>query len=132
MGFCPFYSHQVPFECWGDARCELYDADTGRCILRKACGGTIVTGSYVGNNTDDRQITTGFKCSMVIIQYTKYQWTLIPSSCVYHADSSPYHHAYGIYLNLHATDGFVVGDVSHYGKTANKSGDTYYYWAISE
>ncbi|GAH78782.1 unnamed protein product, partial [marine sediment metagenome] len=30
-------------------------------------GKSIATGSYTGDGTDDRQITTGFKCSMVVI-----------------------------------------------------------------
>jgi len=35
-----------------------------------AAGKSIATGSYVGDNTDNRQISVGFKCSLVIALYT--------------------------------------------------------------
>ncbi len=37
MGFCPFFSHQVPFPCPEDSSCKLWDGD---CVFnRQAAGG---------------------------------------------------------------------------------------------
>lgn len=87
---------------------------------------SIATGSYVGNDGAARQITTGFKCSCVIILHlTSADWNslLIPSAAVT---------INGVALAvtaLHATDGFVVDAVAD---NTNHSANTYYYWAISE
>ena len=91
---------------------------------------TIATGSYGGNDTGGRQITTGFKCSLVIIARTgAYGWTLIPSNSIEHKPVSAYHADLTGTIALHASDGFTLGNDLH---GANKSGDTFYWWAISE
>ncbi|GAI00812.1 unnamed protein product [marine sediment metagenome] len=90
------------------------------------------TGTYDGNATDDRVIQTGFLCKCVIIQLkhasTPWTWLVLNTSgddCleikagVLPTDlSKPY---------LHATNGFVLGDVADY---ANASGFSYAYAAF--
>lgn len=94
---------------------------------------TIATGSYVGNASNNRQVTTGFKCSLVIIiaqaagsLAAGHIWVLIPSISA-DADTSPATVIPAADAVLHGTDGFEV-DEDH----ANETGATYYYWAISE
>ncbi len=99
-------------------------------LLAGAGGATIATGSYSGNNSQDRQITTSFKCSLVIVFKTSADfdskcWIAIPNITKDFSGT-----ATTAMVSLHGTDGFYVGDVSSYN--ANKTGDTYYYWAISE
>ena len=95
-----------------------------------AAGGgmTVATGSYTGNATGVRQITTGFQCSLVIVGggTTLSNWVNIPSITVRHSGGAHADETGACYL--HATDGFVVGDND--GR-ANANEVTYYYWAIS-
>ncbi len=91
--------------------------------------GIIATGTYAGNATADRQITVGFKCSMVIIAITIKQWILVGIHSTIHKAVSTYHGNTTSPLYLHASDGFVVGETED---TANGNGVTFYYWAISE
>ena len=91
---------------------------------------SIATGSYTGDGTDSRQITTGFKCSMVfltslsIVNGRYRQWVAIPNAG--HMEGGDTDDTfYG--LTLHATNGFQVN--SSY---ANQDTIVYYYWAISE
>lgn len=94
-------------------------------------GATVATGSYTGNQTA-RQITTGFKCSIVLVQTTDGQngdevFFLFPASLTNRIYSvSVEDRTADIYL--HATDGFSLANT----QTANKTASTYYYWAISE
>jgi len=97
-------------------------------------GVTIATGSYTGNDTQNRQITTGMKCSLVIVMGISQAlaWFLIPATgCVAHGPTS---HWDETHLALHATDGFVVDDRSSAAADtdSNSSPHTYNYWAISE
>lgn len=88
----------------------------------------IVTGTYTGNDADNRQITTGSKCSMVIVLSNGTQDEIvvfIPNRVTMVADSGC---AIRGTLSLHASDGFVV----HGSTDPNASGIVYYYWAISE
>jgi len=92
----------------------------------------IATGSYVGNETA-RQVTTGFKCSMVIItsfdgQNAPEQWVAIPNATLVHYQAAAKHADDTVRAFLHATDGFSLDNTV----AANKTGSTYYYWAISE
>lgn len=93
---------------------------------------TIDTGSYTGNDAVDRQITTGFKCSLVIIIKSTFdkQWTALVASCVCHAVVDPFHTSVEHLVRLHASNGFYVSGDTIAG--ANESPDTYDYWAISE
>jgi len=92
----------------------------------------VATGSYVGNDADDRQITTGFKCSLVIIITTDStrRGVLIPSATITdeqagdNADDTASHY-------LHATDGFVVSKLGATNRL-NLAATTYYYTALSE
>lgn len=96
-------------------------------------GKSIATGSYAGDSTDGRQITVGFKCSLVIIIGLDYavRGVMIPNATITDTNgvdnrddtSSEY---------LHATDGFVVAYGGAGNVPLNVSGRTYYYWAISE
>lgn len=91
-------------------------------------GKSIATGSYTGNGADDRQITVGFKCSLVLIfaTYAITKVILIPNYQI--SIEAALEVAGG--TALHATDGFTVY------QTADQMNDdfpvTYYYWAISE
>jgi len=90
---------------------------------------SIATGSYTGNGTTARQITVGFKCSLVIITRvdTLRQWFIQANSTIFHDTNSPYHVDHSAHASLHATDGFVVEDTY-----CNYDTQTYYYWAISD
>ncbi len=99
---------------------------------------SIATGTYVGNGTNGRQITLGFKCSLVIIMgfptgYWYSQWTLIPSKTMEHYISTTGHYDDTADQYLHATDGFVVSaaGAGGGGGGANCNNVTFYYWAIS-
>jgi len=91
---------------------------------------TIATGNYTGDDATDRQITTGFKCSLVIvINFTgsiKGCWIAIPSITGRAATTIDR----TAEVSLHATDGIVVGEAGT--DAGNESGEVYYYWAISE
>ncbi|MBA7671594.1 hypothetical protein ES703_79753 [subsurface metagenome] len=91
----------------------------------------ILAGSYAGDDADARQITVGFKCSLVILLYSLAGWSAIPNITLLHFRESPYHSKQTSYVSLHASDGFVV---THSGaeKSPNASGSTYYYWAVEE
>ena len=93
-------------------------------------GATIATGTYTGDGTGPRQITTGFKCSLVVLldsTTTSEYWLVIPNRLLYTTSTNVV-----TYLQLHATDGFSVqagGGSSAWGNVLN---NVYYYWAISE
>ena len=90
-----------------------------------AGGASIVTGSYVGNDGDNRQITTGFKCSMVVIRESQSRsGMMIPSKGWYFDIGDDFDNT-----QLHATDGFTVFQTDD---AMNWSPRTYHYWAISE
>lgn len=103
-----------------------------------AAGAQVATGSYTGDGTANRQITTGFKCSRVVIMGGRKscQWEIIPDISFYHtALDTPLHCIDSAYSWLHASDGFVVNkgcgnNANYYG--ANENTYTFYYWAISE
>jgi len=89
-------------------------------------GREVADGNYAGNMGDDRQITTGFICSCVIIHSTNtVNAMMIPNrawsmeDCAIKAGGS----------ELHATDGFTVYQT---GDSLNETGFTYYYWAIGD
>lgn len=94
-------------------------------LLAGAAGKSIATGNYTGNGADNRQITTGFKCSLVILT-----WTLSSSRIVI-PTALAIDIADGVSditdVALHATDGFEVDN-----QWMNSNAVTYYYWAISE
>lgn len=83
--------------------------------------------SYVGDDSDNRQIATGFACKLVVLTYpgaqtwiclnTSYSTKLIDTGPIIDTDATD--------LVLHATDGFIVDKLD-----ANGSGVTYYYFAI--
>jgi len=95
----------------------------------------IASGNYVGNNAASRQITVGFKPSLVIIEMEADRNAVLGPGArkVAHGDSAPFHGT----LNsaLHASDGFTVTSTviaAWTNATSNLTGVTYYYWAISE
>ena len=99
-------------------------------------GGTqIAYGTYSGNDTAGRQITTGFQCRLVVITDTSadtYMWVVVNESgeyCVEHMADGPsnYDHDRDSYPHLHASNGFVLGDDTH---TANDTGNNYRYVAF--
>lgn len=103
--------------------------DTGMkwaAVAADGDGATVATGSYAGNDTE-RQITTGFQCSLVIFLCLSPEqvFILVPSATISHYDGSMSDRT--AYIYLHATDGFYF--TREYGNT---TGRTYYYWAISE
>ncbi|GAI43060.1 unnamed protein product [marine sediment metagenome] len=110
---------------------EFYWVGTGANVEERAvptAGKSIATGSYTGNGDVGRQITTGFKCSCVIIANTtdaNQSGYIVPGGSVSQF-SSP-EEADGA---LHASDGFTVGHTA--GRHLNLGGNSYRYWAISE
>lgn len=94
-------------------------------------GKSIATGNYTGNDGEDRQITTGFIPSLVIIitLAAGRLGILIPNATLAGdqtnepADDTAAHY-------MHASDGFVVSKTG----TRNLNADTvvHYYFAISE
>ena len=91
-------------------------------------GATMATGTYSGDTTDNRQITTGFQCSLVIIfgvGQTGRRIIVMPNQvCFIDDGTNPSGH-----VVLHGSDGFEVSDNTP--KYMNNNGGTYYYWAIS-
>jgi len=87
-------------------------------------GKRIVTGSYVGDNGDDRQIVTGFKCSAVIIFSGGVSAILVPGIAIMISNGAERTGG----TALHATDGFVVYQTAD---SLNQGAVTYHYWAIS-
>ena len=71
----------------------------------------IQSGSYTGNGANDRQITTGFQCRLVICQYSD-DATLKTYFCMSAAQglNISFTNTVGrdTDLLLHATDGFIV------------------------
>jgi len=102
-------------------------------------GPSIVTSNYTGNASDAiRQITTGFKCSLVIVgsgsnPALEDVGIVFGSTIAIHfrtPDNTLQLTTGDNFLVLHATDGFNVGgDVNN---RLNESGKFYWYWAISE
>lgn len=94
-----------------------------------AGGPTIATGSYTANDTDDRQITTGFKCSMVVLLTS----SITTAGSIIIMVPSLSKNALGTNDTtdniLHGSDGFIVSTDTLYG---NYSTREFYYWAISE
>jgi len=98
-----------------------------------AGGAQIAHGTYSGNDTDDRQITTGFQCRLVVITEKSLapekMWVAINESgedCVLHKDASTYHEDV-VKPYLHASNGFTLGGDA---TTANNTGDDYRYVAF--
>ena len=127
-----------PLSVLDSAVCSETEAD-GKITAHAGVAGAhhapkkTATGGYTGNGADDRQITTGFKCSCVIIQNTDKansraviipNMALIDGSATDNKEETAKHY-------FHATDGFVVSctwsDVD-----LNFNGSEYYFWAISE
>lgn len=106
-----------------------YTGNIAREENKPAGGATVATGTYSGNGADDRQITTGFKCSLVIL-YNVTQHTASHSTMLIPTNPFGFDGADRLAgCELHATDGFTVDKAADYG---NVNTDTYYYWAISE
>lgn len=96
-------------------------------------GKSIATGTYTGDGSDDRQITVGFKCSLVILQKDgtyPAEWDLLPNITIEHCSKTDYHIEQVSNVSLHATDGFIVSSTGAGGENPNFG--TLYYWAISE
>ncbi len=94
----------------------------------------IVSGSYTGDDaTAIRQITTGFKCSKIVIIPAGEPIKLgisIPDQIIHTTATAIAEAAPATYIVLHATDGFSVsGSGLH---NFNDATIVYYYWAISE
>jgi len=87
----------------------------------------IITGSYSGDDADDRQITTGMKCTRVCITQdgNAGNWVMIPGD----ARSGWTGALLAGGSELHATDGFTVYQTTD---AINAVGQTYRYWAIGE
>ena len=91
----------------------------------------IASGSYSGNDNQDRQITTGFKCSHIILfrdaPTSANCWVAIPNSTRTFTGTQDHSSE----LSIHASNGFLCGGPGS-GYLGNESGETYKYWAISE
>ena len=98
-------------------------------ISNPAIGRQVVSGTYSGTGVDDRQITTGFKCSCVLLFAStgavRYTWLIMPDGTARHDSSGDLTSVTDALL--HATDGFVVDE----NMANNASYDPYDWWAIS-
>lgn len=107
-----------------------YTGNIAREENKPAGGATVATGTYSGNGADDRQITTGFKCSLVLLFWEDYKrmWMVYTTGGfrAYFAATSTLTKD-PTDLTLHASDGFVVDAAS-----ANSDATAYSWWAISE
>ncbi|MBA7663907.1 hypothetical protein ES703_71955 [subsurface metagenome] len=95
----------------------------------------IDTGSYVGDGAANRQITTGFKCSKVMVMSNAQRGIVAVvfaggNKTLNMTDIANQRQTPGICVELHATDGFLVNVDPDYGYNVNS--ETFRYWAISE
>ena len=96
-------------------------------------GASVVTGSYTGNAAETaRQITTGMKCSMVVILAVaggdKVILVIIPNEAI--SQKAAVTFDITAKCVIHATDGFTVSfNNLEFGNLLDQ---VYYYWAISE
>ncbi len=99
--------------------------------LNMPLGGTNTRqGTYTGNGANDRQVTTGWKCGLVLIwQLTTPRFFITSGSqttyCFAGVDATTVD-INNTALLLHSSDGFVVDNLF-----ANENAETYYYMAIS-
>lgn len=98
-------------------------------------GATIATGIYAGNNGNSRQITTGFKCSFVLVASPLWDYLCMSIATdvgifIRTTLTTDVYDAISTRMLLHATDGFIVDNSG--SASINKSGAFYPYWAISE
>lgn len=88
----------------------------------------IQSGTYSGNDANDRQISTGFKCSLAIVYRSdtieQTMLTLVTKTIDIVTGGG---FSWSTDCLLHASDGFVVDKFE-----MNKTGETYAYWAIQE
>ena len=138
------HAHGTTIRCSGRfGMARMPDGTSGKVLTAQgvgadpayATGKSIVTGSYTGNGSDTaRQITTGMKCSLVVIirasDLTYSACFIIPNICEGSRMDATAHYRLSDYVYLHATDGFVVADGGNLAMNVNL--ETYYYWAISE
>jgi len=87
--------------------------------------GGIVAGSYVGDGSDNRQITVGFKCSLVLVQAAIFG--VYCRICYPNMTYNPIDGLEQTDCLLHGSDGFIVDEAA-----INYVSNTYYYWAVSE
>jgi len=88
---------------------------------------TAVIGTYTGNDTDNRQITTGFPCGLVVIGCSlTYAWICPSTTRAIRVKTDPEVIVTNTQALLHATDGFLVDQVE-----ANQSIRTYVYAAVA-
>ena len=95
-------------------------------------GGDSAFGTYAGNDSNNRQITTGFVCKLVIVQSVGVSgvntWICLNTTgedCILVEDTDQvddYNKPY-----MHATDGFTLGGDTY---TANNTGESYNYAAF--
>jgi len=102
-------------------------------ISNPGAGKSIATGSYTGNQANDRQIITGFKCSKAIVmsEADGSMAIAIPDAAIHHMGTT---HAStdADKLLLHATNGFIVYPTGGSFGQINANAVVYHYWAISE
>lgn len=89
----------------------------------------IASGTYTGDDSTDRQIVVGFKCSEVIlVNTTDPRFFIFMANAVMRSGGALVSSAY---MALHATDGFRV-EIAATADAGNDLNDVFYYWAISE
>lgn len=90
----------------------------------------IATGNYAGDNTEDRQITCGFKPTLVeILCLNQGAIITIGATLSRTAAGGAAEHFEDLAAHyMHATDGFVVSLTASI--SMNSVASTYYWWAI--
>lgn len=91
----------------------------------------VITGTYAGDGSTNRQIATGFKVSHVVIigKYTNQAIHVVIPSKTLIQDAATTIDA-STQIEPHATNGFIVGKTN--AGFGNINLEDYYYWAVSE
>lgn len=87
----------------------------------------ISTGSYAGDDTDNRQITVGFTCKGAIVMAAHanaFRATICET--ISHTDKAAGDNVYNTDIAVHGSDGFIVDTTTY---QLNTSGITYHYIA---
>lgn len=97
---------------------HVLDAEVDLRVAQRAVG------SYTGDGTNNRQITTGFQCALVIVYDTTA--SDYPQIAMTNITFEPDSGLPGVDFLIHATDGFVVDNAD-----CNYNAHNYEYFALS-
>ena len=114
-----------------DSDTHLATQQSIKAYVDAASGGGVATGTYTGDNSNNRQITVGFICKTVFINgglvYSTYQGNgiLAPNCATRNMVTVGSGTTVDNGMKCHATDGFIVGSAGGANYYFNISGQTY-------